>query len=328
MNDSVIRITLDTNCVINLFDRSSETATSMEALTTLIRYGLSSKVEIAATTRVEADLLKDKNPDRQGEILRMLEMIPIVGSIGRMNTSKWGDGDVWAGKDMTRLETELQQMLFPGLKSSDKHYSNKVNDVDHLIGHLLNRRDVFVTDDSDMLRRKDQLKSGPGLVVMTPADCVKYIDEIEHRQRPQTFPSDGLNPQYHTSALKGQVTFDYSNNNHRFAIGEGHFFFETRWSSASEEAIYAYTDSESISALALAKTPSEISLITDVSGYDYSSRVRAPKLGQIVIWRNVNGLYAATKIIDIKCDDRSSHHDELTFEYVILPDGSGDFSKA
>ena len=59
----------------------------------------------------------------------------------------------------------------------------------------------------------------------------------------------------------------------------------------------------------------------DASAYDFSSRVRSPRLGQIVIWRNVNGLYAATRIVSIKDDKRSDEHDELTFEYRILLDG-------
>ena len=321
-----LKITLDTNCLINLFGQS-ETATSLQALSTLIRYGLSGQVEVAATTRVEEDISNDKNPERRAEMLRFLELLPIIGSIGRFDISKWDRGDVFSDERLERLHAECQQIVFPGLSKADKRYRNKINDIDHIVGHVLNRRDIFVTDDNGILRRREQLKNGPGVIVMLPAECLEYVDAIERRQMPRTFPSEGLNPEYHSPALKGRATFDYSNNNHSFALGEGHFFFETRWSSASTTAIHAYSDSPSISALALAKGASEISGVRDATAYDFSSRTRTPDVGQIVVWRNVNGLYAATKIVDVKYDGQNGDHDELTFDYVILTDGSIDFGR-
>jgi len=68
-----------------------------------------------------------------------------------------------------------------------------------------------------------------------------------------------------------------------------------------------------------------ISNIRDAAAYDYSSRCRTPQTGQIVLWRNISGLYAATKILDIKDDTRGAPADKLTFEYVILDDGGTDF---
>jgi putative membrane protein insertion efficiency factor len=55
------KITLDTNCVVNLIDFSSQTPTSVDALSELVRYGLSQKIDIAITTRVETDLDNDKD---------------------------------------------------------------------------------------------------------------------------------------------------------------------------------------------------------------------------------------------------------------------------
>jgi len=51
------RITIDANCIINLFDDASKSATSVAELRALIRYEMEGRVEIAVTTRVEADLL-------------------------------------------------------------------------------------------------------------------------------------------------------------------------------------------------------------------------------------------------------------------------------
>ncbi len=185
--DDKLKLTLDTNCVINLFDHNSKTATSLQELSSLIRYGLSGQVEIAVTTRVEADVLKDKDASRSAEILRFLDLLPIVGSIGRFDKSKWGTGDVFSDDRLSRLRADIQQIVFPGLSPSDKRHGNKVNDIDHLVGHMLNRRDIFVTDDTDILRRRNQLKAGPGIVVMSPADCLKYVDEVEQESCQRRF---------------------------------------------------------------------------------------------------------------------------------------------
>lgn len=327
MTSQRLKITIDTNCAINLLDTSSSTATSFEPLAALIRYAMEAKVEIAATTRVEADLLRDCDETRRETMLRFLNLFPIVGTVARWDVSKWDSGDVNSDDRIDRVTEEIQQILSPGLTPASTRFSNKINDIDHLVGHWLNRRDIFVTDDRGILRRKDQLRQSPGIVVMIPADCLAYIDEIEARAQPRTFPSEAISPDYHSPTLTGQVTFDYSNNDHRFAIGEGHWFFETRWSKASNVSIHAYRESPSIGALALAKGEREIASI-NVADLDFSSRVRTAHVGDTVVWRNVNGIYAATKILAIKDDTRGNDQDELSFEYVILQGGGTDFSKA
>ncbi|ADJ22479.1 hypothetical protein Hden_0658 [Hyphomicrobium denitrificans ATCC 51888] len=322
---TVPRLTIDANCVINVFDPVRDSATSVDELRALIRYAMENKVEIAVTTRLEADLLRDRNEMRRAKLLSMLEMFPIVSTVGRWDVSIW-DGDVFADKRTARLNDEIQQIIFPGLTPADARYSNKINDVDHLTGHVIDCRDIFVTDDRGILRRRDQLRHGPGVVVMTPAEALAHVDHIVLRSTPRTLPTDGISPDYHSRALRGVVAFDYTNNNHRYALGEAQHLFETMWSKASNVAIYAYTDAPSIDALALAKGAVAISKVTDAEAFDYSSRVRTANLGQIILWRNVNGLYGATRVVGIKDDSRGDAINELIFEYVLLPDGSRDFS--
>lgn len=117
------------------------------------------------------------------------------------------------------------------------------------------------------------------------------------------------------------MTFDYSNNNGRFVIGEGHFLFETEWGKASDRAIRVYNDPASIDGLALAKVD-QMSEIVDATTLDFSSRHRLPHIGQVVVWRNQNGIYAATKVVGIKDDTRGADHDEVTFEFRILTEGA------
>ena len=97
-------------------------------------------------------------------------------------------------------------------------------------------------------------------------------------------------------------------------------------SKASNERIHIYNDSESVDNIALVKDCLEIKQIVDARIYDNSSRVRTPKIGQIVILQNINGFYSALKILVIKDDTRGDQNDEVSFEYVIQTNGTPFFS--
>ena len=77
----------------------------------------------------------------------------------------------------------------------------------------------------------------------------------------------------------------------------------------------------------MVKEVKEIEKISEAKCLDYSSRSRTPKLGEIVVFRNVNGYYAAAQVLDIKDDSREDDRDELRFRYVIQKNGSDDFTK-
>ena len=92
---------------------------------------------------------------------------------------------------------------------------------------------------------------------------------------------------------KGRCTFDYSNDDGIVAIGDGEALFETRWSRAGGDSIHAYNDPATIDAIALATGANQISDVRDAARFDYSSRSRTPREGQVLLLRNVQGLYAA-----------------------------------
>ncbi len=111
---SLPRVTLDTNCVINLLDVHSATATSATDLMELMRLGLSQVIDIAVTTRVEDDLLKDKDPERKAEMLRMLGMLPVVGTIFRWDVTRWDRGDVWPRQRYGKTDPRNPACAFSG----------------------------------------------------------------------------------------------------------------------------------------------------------------------------------------------------------------------
>jgi len=322
----ILKITLDTNCVINLLDFYSETATSVDYITELIRFSHLKKIDIAITTRVENDVENDGDEKRRNKMLERIGQFPIIGTMGRFGVTKFGGGDIYVSNEEVKLREELKNIIFPGLLPSDKRNNNKVNDIDHLVGHIINKRDIFVTEDKEILRKRDTLKISPGIVVISPQECVEYVEEIEEKQSKKILENPSANPGYHSPAFAGGVSFDYSNNNGTYVIGEGYFLFETKWSKASDICIYAYNDATSIEGVALAKEIENINQIKGVETLDFSSRCRPVKEGQILILKNVNNIYAAIKVIDIKDESRNDSKDELTFEYLILTDGSSDFS--
>lgn len=130
---------------------------------------------------------------------------------------------------------------------------------------------------------------------------------------------------YAAKRLSGTVTFNYSNNNGRYVIGQDELLFETAWSKASDTSIHIYKDPPSIDSLAIAPGVAHIKDLKSIAGLDFSSRSRTPEEGDIVILKNKFGNYGALKISDIKDSTRSDDIDELTFSYAINPDGGSDF---
>ena len=125
----------------------------------------------------------------------------------------------------------------------------------------------------------------------------------------------------------GEVVFDYCSHNGRYVIGSEVLKFETKWTKASDTSIHVYNDPQSINGIALARGCTSIAQVVNAGSLDYTSRVRTPCLGQIVVWRNVKGFYAAVHLLEIKDDSRGDDKDELRFRYAIQSDGSDSFAE-
>lgn len=130
---------------------------------------------------------------------------------------------------------------------------------------------------------------------------------------------------YASRRLSGTVTFNYSNNNGRYVIGREEMLFETAWSKASDTSIHIYKDPPSIDSIAIALGVAHIKDLRSVSNLDFSSRSRTPQEGDVVVLKNRYGNYVALKVSDIKDSARSDLKDEITFSYVINPNGGDDF---
>ncbi len=135
-------------------------------------------------------------------------------------------------------------------------------------------------------------------------------------------------PPPRTTSLVSEAVFNYSNYNGRYVIGRETLEFETKWSKASNVSIHVYNDPPSINAIALGPLEwTDISQVVNAATLDYTSRSRTPRVGQIVLFRNKHGSYAAVRLLEIKDNTRGDEHDELRIKYAIQADGSDNFSE-
>ena len=131
-----------------------------------------------------------------------------------------------------------------------------------------------------------------------------------------------------SSAGSGEVTFDYAAHNGRYVLGTGATLFETAWSKASDTSIHLMNDPPSINGIAVARGASEIDQVADAASFDFSSRTRTVKTGEVAVLRNIEGFYAAVKVTKVEDDSRGGDSDALTISYIILTDGGANFSGA
>ena len=162
----------------------------------------------------------------------------------------------------------------------------------------------------ELVRRRDDWYA---VVARRSSDLATHL----HRA-PAQYPA---NP-----ATSGRVAFDYSSHDGFFRLGIGKCEFLTRWSKASDTSIHCYSDSTNL-VVAVAPMGTELLAITDASVFDFTSRVRTPRIGQIVLFENHASRYAAAKIARIEDDTRAASQDWLEFDFWIVESGGDDFSQ-
>ena len=173
--NQIPKITLDTNCIINLFDQTSPSRESVEDLEEIIRAGKDGKADICITTRVEFDVEHDKDAERMKTMFGYLALFPKIGTVGRWDVTKWDKGDFWADERSLSLEERVRKTLFPNFAETNPRYRNELADIDHVVGHIYAHRDIFVTSDREILKRSSPLAASDNLRVMKPAECRLFL---------------------------------------------------------------------------------------------------------------------------------------------------------
>lgn len=133
-------------------------------------------------------------------------------------------------------------------------------------------------------------------------------------------------PHYTDRRLKGRASVDYMSNDHKFVIGREELCFTLKFSKASDQNIYLYSDPPDIDAIALAHGAGRPNEIRDATALDYSNRAISAAESNVVIMRNQHGNYAAVTICDVKDLTRGDDRDEVTISWMINPEQGTDFS--
>lgn len=120
---------------------------------------------------------------------------------------------------------------------------------------------------------------------------------------------------YHAPMMQGMVSFCFSNNSGMFTIGNGEYEFITTWSECGYDCIYAYQDK--VGQIGYLSRNSALPTVRKLVNFNYSSRVNKVYLGEVVVWINKFGNFAATKITNIRVKSRGAVEDYLELEYVI-----------
>lgn len=116
------------------------------------------------------------------------------------------------------------------------------------------------------------------------------------------------------SNMDGNVSFDYKKNNGLFIIGTADYSFTTKWSECGYNSIYCYNDK--LKRIGYNPEYTQFPARNELSNFDYSSRVRSLKVGEIIILENTNNRFAAIKVLNVKKNDVDINH-LLEFDYKI-----------
>lgn len=130
-----------------------------------------------------------------------------------------------------------------------------------------------------------------------------------------TVKTDIERAKYHSPAMSGSVSFDFKNNSGQYLVGTGDYEFRTKWSECGGNTIYAYRDN--VKLIGYLSGIHKIPLNSDFSEFDFTSRTREVRVGEVLIWLNHNGKFMATKITNVGVVSRGSERNSLSFDYYI-----------
>jgi hypothetical protein len=178
----MLRLTLDTNCVIHAA-QAQPWGLQVDELVDLARDG---RVGLWITEAFIVD--QERAPtDKHQRNLAWLSQRSTIGRIPgpfRLGYSALGGPDVLTDDDTPGVDALLCEILLPDRLQAERLDENdaaaiakwrqKVTDVQHLTAHRMAGHDAFVTSDHhDMLRHRQAIRRRTGIVVVDPLEAVQ-----------------------------------------------------------------------------------------------------------------------------------------------------------
>jgi len=123
-------------------------------------------------TRVICDKNQDTVVKRKQRHIKEFGKYKKIGTLFRLNASRLGSGDFLLSRKHSETIKRLSEILFGKSGKDIKRILNKICDIDHLVGHLFNKRDIFITRDKNFLKKtkKQLLKKEFNVLVETPEE--------------------------------------------------------------------------------------------------------------------------------------------------------------
>ena len=123
----------------------------------------------------------------------------------------------------------------------------------------------------------------------------------------------------------GRLTFSQCSNDGRAIIGSDIWQFEIQSYPAGSDSFHVCNDPPSIRGIAIAHGAAELADVVDASSYDFTSRVRTVRTGQVFVLKNKDGFFAVAKVIEVHDRSRGALSDSVVIEYAILDEGGVNF---
>ena len=120
--------------------------------------------------------------------------------------------------------------------------------------------------------------------------------------------------QYHSPEMAGSVSFNYTNNSGLYTIGSGKYEFTTKWTSCGDNSIYAYNDKVKEIGYILGRCT--VPNLDEIQSFDFTSREREVFVGEVLVWMNLYGHFAITKITKVRRAGQGVIAN-LSFDYII-----------
>jgi len=158
-----LRITLDTNCFFEYFERAPK------CIKELIHHAEKGNIELAMTTRVISDTQNKWHGKGESPIWNKIQSFPLIETIGtafRLDESYLDSEDFLISEDHSKMIDDLSEIM----------KGAQTEDIDHIFGHIIGKRDIFVTSDSHFLDHHEELLNKFSVLVLKPEDAVKQIE--------------------------------------------------------------------------------------------------------------------------------------------------------
>ena len=178
----MLRLTLDTSGVIHAA-QAQRYGPQVDELVELAHQG---RVGLWITTAFGND--QERGPaDKHQRNLAWLSERPLIGTVPGaliLDYPRLGIDSVLLSDEQAAIAKTIDGILLPeryqvaNLRADDEAFMakwrRKKNDVQHLVAHLIAGHDAFVTsDDDDMLKKRADLRTRTGIVVVNPAEAVQ-----------------------------------------------------------------------------------------------------------------------------------------------------------